>query len=148
MKDNGCTPNPMSVEFAIKILIKTKRMLIKMNHLVLSPEWAETQNDLEAEAFGLAIKALQEKLSSVTEEPQNLKKTSTFRERLKEAMNLRKMTQADLAKATGLSKGGISNYVLGRYEPKSEIINKLAIALKCSEKWLQGYEIRKETQNE
>lgn len=67
-------------------------------------------------------------------------KVSTFRERLKEAMDLKKMTQADLAKATGLNKGGISNYVLGRYEPKAEIISKLAAALDCSESWLRGYD--------
>lgn len=51
------------------------------------------------------------------------------------------MKQADLAKATGLSKGGISNYVLGRYEPKDDIINKLANALHCSAMWLRGYDV-------
>ena len=51
------------------------------------------------------------------------------------------MKQVDLAKATGLSKGGISNYVLGRYKPKADIINKLADALHCSEKWLWGYDV-------
>ena len=75
-------------------------------------------------------------------------KKSTFRERLTEAMSLRKMTQADLARATGLNKGGISNYVTGRYEPKSEIITKLASALDCSEMWLRGFDVpmrRKQT---
>ena len=54
------------------------------------------------------------------------------------------MKQADLARATGLSKGGISNYVIGRYEPKSDIISKLAKALNCSEMWLMGYDVPKE----
>lgn len=66
---------------------------------------------------------------------------SSFRERLKEAMDLRKMTQADLARCTGLNKGGISNYVTGRYEPKEDIIKKLALALNCSEAWLRGYDV-------
>ena len=51
------------------------------------------------------------------------------------------MKQADLARVTGLSKGGISNYVTGRYEPKSDIISKLAKALNCSEMWLWGYDV-------
>lgn len=69
------------------------------------------------------------------------KKTSTTSERLKEAMQASHMKQADLARATGLSKGGISNYVTGRYEPKSDIISKLAKALSVSEMWLWGYDV-------
>lgn len=71
----------------------------------------------------------------------NWNKTSTTSERLKEAMRVKHMRQADLAKATGLSKGGISNYVVGRYEPKADIISKLAKALNCSEMWLWGYDV-------
>lgn len=71
----------------------------------------------------------------------NWKKNSTTSERLKEAMALRRMKQADLARATGLAKGGISNYVMGRYEPKSDVISKLAKALNCSEMWLWGYDV-------
>jgi len=72
---------------------------------------------------------------------ENWKKTSTTSQRLSEAMKSAHMKQADLARATGLSKGGISNYVLGRYEPKSDIISKLAVALNCSEMWLMGYDV-------
>lgn len=71
----------------------------------------------------------------------NWKKNSTTSERLKEAMSLRQMKQADLSRATGLAKGGISNYVMGRYEPKSDVISKLAKALNCSEMWLWGYDV-------
>ena len=70
-------------------------------------------------------------------------KTSNTAERLKEAMRLKNMKQADLARATGLGKGGISNYVMGRYEPKSDVISKLAQALNCSEMWLWGYDVPK-----
>lgn len=69
------------------------------------------------------------------------KKISTTSQRLKEAMRIRDMRQADLARVTGLGKGGISNYVTGRYEPKSDIISKLAKALSCSEMWLWGYDV-------
>lgn len=71
----------------------------------------------------------------------NWNKTSTTSERLKEAMSIKNMRQADLAKATGLGKGGISNYVVGRYEPKADVISKLAKALNCSEMWLWGYDV-------
>ena len=54
---------------------------------------------------------------------------------------------ADLAKATGLGKGGISNYVVGRYEPKADVISKLAKALNCSEMWLWGYDVPMERPN-
>lgn len=73
----------------------------------------------------------------------NWSKSSTTAERLQEAMEAAHMKQADLARATGLSKGGISNYVTGRYEPKSDIISKLAKALHCSEMWLWGYDVPK-----
>ena len=74
------------------------------------------------------------------------KKSSTTAKRLQEAMYIANMKQADLARATGLSKGGISNYITGRYEPKSDIIYKLAKALNCSEMWLWGYDVPMERQ--
>ena len=76
----------------------------------------------------------------------NWSKTSSTAERLKEIMRIRQMKQADLSRATGLAKGGISNYVTGRYEPKSDVISKLAKALNCSEMWLWGYDVPMERQ--
>lgn len=76
----------------------------------------------------------------------NWPKSSTTSERLQLAMKNANMKQADLARATGLSKGGISNYVLGRYEPKSNIISKLAKALHVNEMWLWGYDVPMERQ--
>ena len=73
-------------------------------------------------------------------------KTSSTSERLKEIMRIRDMKQADLSRATGLAKGGISNYITGRYEPKSDVISKLAKALNCSEMWLWGYDVPMERQ--
>ena len=73
-------------------------------------------------------------------------KTSSTSDRLKEIMHIRQLKQADLARATGLAKGGISNYITGRYEPKSDVISKLAKALNCSEMWLWGYDVPMERQ--
>lgn len=72
---------------------------------------------------------------------ENWIKNSTTSLRLQEIMKLREMKQADLARKTGISRGAISNYVLGRYEPKSDIINTLAMVLNCSEMWLWGYDV-------
>lgn len=71
----------------------------------------------------------------------NWVKTSTTSARLQEIMNSKHIKQAELVKMTGISRGAISNYVLGRYEPKADIVNKLAVALNCSEMWLMGYDV-------
>ena len=68
-------------------------------------------------------------------------KIATTAERLQKIIDIRQMKQADLARATDISRGAISNYVQGRYEPKSDIVQKLANALNCSEKWLWGYDV-------
>lgn len=68
-------------------------------------------------------------------------KTATTSERLQKIICEKNMKQADLARATGISRGAISNYVQGRYEPKSDIVQKLANALNCSEMWLWGYDV-------
>ena len=68
-------------------------------------------------------------------------KIATVSERLQKIMAERNIKQADLARTTGISRGAISNYVLGRYEPKADIIGKLAKALNCSATWLWGYDV-------
>lgn len=73
-------------------------------------------------------------------------KNSTTSIRLQKIMKKRNIKQADLARLTGVSRGAVSNYVLGRYEPKADIINKFAKALNCSEMWLWGYDVPEERQ--
>ena len=68
-------------------------------------------------------------------------KIATVSERLQKILAERNIKQADLARSTGISRGAISNYVLGRYEPKADIIGKLANALNCSATWLWGYDV-------
>lgn len=62
-------------------------------------------------------------------------------ERLRIAMELRGKKQIDLVRDTGIDKGSISYYLSGRYEPKQEAVNKLAIALNVAEMWLWGYDV-------
>ena len=61
-----------------------------------------------------------------------------FQKRLLEAMTLRGMRASDLVKRTGLSKARISQYVNGKFVPKSDAILLLADALQVSELWLMG----------
>ena len=61
-----------------------------------------------------------------------------FKERLLEAMTLRNIRASELAKRTGLSKARISQYVNGKFIPKSDAILMIAEALKVSELWLMG----------
>ena len=51
---------------------------------------------------------------------------------LKQLRRMRKMTQKDLAEATGLSIGSIQGYEQGKYLPKAEQIRKLSKALNVS----------------
>ena len=68
-------------------------------------------------------------------------KTSSTSLRLQEIMDKKHLKQADVARMTGISRGAVSNYVLGRYEPKSDVISKFAKSLDCSEMWLWGYDV-------
>jgi repressor LexA len=61
-----------------------------------------------------------------------------FKDRLVEAMALRGMRASELAKRTGLSKARISQYVNGKFIPKSDAILQIAEALRVSELWLLG----------
>lgn len=66
--------------------------------------------------------------------------TSTS-QRLKEAMELRDMKQADLVRVTGIDKASISLYVSGKYSPKGDKLYKLAMALDVSSAWLSGFNV-------
>ena len=66
---------------------------------------------------------------------------ATTPERLREALSNAKMKQIELSQKTGIDRGTISNYLSGKYEPKSDAINKMAIALNVNEMWLWGYDV-------
>lgn len=71
-------------------------------------------------------------------------KIDTTANRIKLAMENAGMRQADLARKAKIDKGALSHYLKGKYEPKSDIINRLAIALGVSEMWLWGYDCKRE----
>lgn len=61
--------------------------------------------------------------------------------RLKKAMELRGITQAELVKRTGIGKSSISTYLSGEYIPKQKNTYKLAKALNVNEAWLLGQDV-------
>lgn len=77
-----------------------------------------------------------------------LLRTSTTPERLRLALSNANMKQTELSQKTGLDKGSISCYLSGKYEPKSDAINKMAIALDVNEMWLWGYDVPMEREKE
>jgi len=58
--------------------------------------------------------------------------------RIKKALKIRNMKQADLVRMTGISSSMISEYVTGKYEPKQDNIYRLSKALNVGEVWLMG----------
>lgn len=65
-------------------------------------------------------------------------------DRIRIALEMRGMKQADLVNATGIGKSSISTYLSGEYEPKQRNIYKIAKALDVSEFWLMGYDVPSE----
>lgn len=59
-----------------------------------------------------------------------------FQYRLLKVIADRKVTAADLVRATGIDKGAISNYINGVYIPKQDKAYKLARALGVDPGWL------------
>lgn len=63
-----------------------------------------------------------------------------FKDRLQKAMEHAKMTNSELAKNLGCSRALITYYIQGQYNPKPDMIDKLAECLGVNSKWLAGYE--------
>ncbi len=59
-------------------------------------------------------------------------------ERIRQRMNALGISQAELAKRTGIRPSSISDYLNGRYAPKQDKIALIAEALNVSPAWLMG----------
>lgn len=68
----------------------------------------------------------------------------TFSERLKKALSIKNISQAELVERTGITKGAISQYVKGEYVPKQINTYKIAKALNVNEAWLMGHDVSME----
>lgn len=66
---------------------------------------------------------------------------ATTAQRIKEALYIRGMKQADLVAQTGIGKSSISTYISGSYIPKQKNLYKIAKVLNVSEPWLMGLDV-------
>ena len=62
-----------------------------------------------------------------------------FSHRLKIALANKEMRPAILAYRIGVDRSTISNYLNGKYIPKTEMILKICEVLECDAEWLSGY---------
>lgn len=65
----------------------------------------------------------------------------TIADRMKYAMSVRNMKQAELVDKTGIGKSSISQYLSGHYEPKKKNLYLIAKAMDVNENWLLGNEV-------
>ena len=71
------------------------------------------------------------------------KPTSTFAERLREAIDVRDVSMAEVARNTNISTAAISRYLRGDYEPKQDKMYSLAKYLMVNPAWLMGFDVEK-----
>ena len=64
-----------------------------------------------------------------------------MKNRVREALVLRNMKQAELAERSGVDKGAINNYVNNKYQPKQQALLSMAKVLNVNEMWLAGYDV-------
>ena len=68
-------------------------------------------------------------------------RVATCADRIKEALNIKGMKQADLCKLANIPKSALSQYLSGAYEPKQDRIYLISKALNVSEAWLMGLDV-------
>ncbi|HDI1014081.1 TPA: helix-turn-helix domain-containing protein [Staphylococcus aureus] len=68
---------------------------------------------------------------------------NSFKDRLKQIMSERKISQSELSRRTGIGRNSISDYLNGKYEAKQDKAFELAKALNVNEAWLMGFDISK-----
>ena len=68
-------------------------------------------------------------------------KVATFAQRLRAGLDMRQITQSDLARLSGVSKSSISRYLKGDWEGKQGAVYALAKTLGVTEAWLMGYDV-------
>lgn len=64
-----------------------------------------------------------------------------FKDRLKEALAIRKMSAAELARLSKVNEGAISQYKKGAYKATQENLDRLAKTLNVSIAWLMGADV-------
>lgn len=65
----------------------------------------------------------------------------TCANRIKDALKIRKMSQAELCEITGIPKSAVSQYCSGAFKPKQDRTFLIANALNVDEAWLMGFDV-------
>lgn len=65
----------------------------------------------------------------------------TCAQRIKTALEMRRMKQVDLCNLADVPKSSLSLYLSGAYEPKQDRIYNMARVLNVREAWLMGYDV-------
>lgn len=68
---------------------------------------------------------------------------NSFRDRLKQIMVERNISQSELSRRTKIGRNSISDYLNGKYEAKQDKVYELAKVLNVNEAWLMGFDIDK-----
>lgn len=74
----------------------------------------------------------------------NKERIAIFKDRLREAIEIKGIKPIELSESTGVPKGAISYYLAGKSTPKSDRLHVLSVALNVSEAWLLGYDVPRE----
>lgn len=69
------------------------------------------------------------------------KRVANCADRIKMALRIKGVKQADLCRLTKIPKSALSQYISGAYEPKQDRIYLIANALNVSEAWLMGLDV-------
>lgn len=69
---------------------------------------------------------------------------ATFQSRLREAMDEKGISQAELARRTGITRTSISKYLKGTFKAKQQYLSALAKVLDVNEAWLMGLDVDKQ----
>lgn len=64
-----------------------------------------------------------------------------FQERLQKAIKDSGLSQSEVSKRSGISRGSITDYLKGRYEAKQDKVYDLAKVLGVRSEWLMGYNV-------
>ena len=64
-----------------------------------------------------------------------------IKERIKQGLEIREITQTQLAARANIDKGQLSSYISGNYKPRQNNIDALAAALNVNEAWLMGFDV-------
>ena len=76
----------------------------------------------------------------------NAPRQETIAVRIKKALKIKGMRQAELCKLADIPKSSLSQYLNGDFEPKQDRIYLIAKALNVSEAWLMGFDVPMERQ--